>query len=53
MLLPEMDVMLIVSLVDITAKLLTSLIESKYYLIAEITEVISIISSSSNADRVN
>ena len=53
MILPEIDLILIISLLEITAKLLPSPIESKNSLIEAITELVSITSSSSKVDRVN
>jgi hypothetical protein len=50
---PEIDVMFIISLFEITAKFFHSFIESKNSFIAEITAVMSIISLSSKDDNVN
>ena len=50
---PEIEVMFITSLLDMTAKLRPSSIESKYSFIAEITTDVSMISSSFKEDKVN
>ena len=51
--LPFIEVILINSFLEITAKLEPSLIESNYSLIADITDSISKTSSSSKVERVN
>ena len=53
MVFPEIDLMLIVFWLDMTAKLRPSPIESKNSLIEVITVAVSIISSSSKEDKVN